>query len=110
MADELFSFCKHTYGQISEAIGTNVIEQKNTISFTSSVQMLEAYRRRLDEDGSYISAITNKDIYSKWFNVVFDCFEISPTYLIDLRTLIAEWRKQLQLSGSLLDENSMLKI
>lgn len=104
MADELFPFCKEIYEQIGETIGINVIEQKNTISFANSVQMLEAYRKRLGEEDSYVSAVTNKDTYSEWFNVVFDCFEIDPTYLINLKDLIAGWRKQLQASSSLIEE------
>lgn len=104
MANELFPFCKDIYTQVSQTIGVNVIEQKNTISFANSVQMLEGYRKRAEEENSYISAVTNKEAQAAYFNFVFDCFEINPTYLINLPLLLSRWRNQLQASSSLLEE------
>lgn len=104
MAEELFPFCREVYTQISQTIGTNVIDQKNTISFANSVQMLEGYRKRAEVENSYISTVTNKEAQAAYFNFVFDCFEINPTYLINLPLLLSRWRNQLQASSSLFEE------
>ena len=66
--------------------------------------MLDGYRKRAVEPASYISTITNRKLLDPYFNFVFDCFEINPTYLIDLQTLLPAWRNHLENKSSIIAE------
>src|SRR5215831_8439198 len=46
MIDELLSFAWNAYTEIGNNIGETLIEQKNTIAFAPSVQMLQTYEKR----------------------------------------------------------------
>lgn len=107
MAEELLPFLWEEYHSLAAELGVPIIEQKNTIAFSPSFQMKETYEKRLQEPGSFIKHVedTQKKKLSEHFNFIFNCYEIDPTYSINLHPLIHEWRKKLVSNDALLKEN-----
>jgi len=106
MIEKLLPFAWNAYTAFGNDIGETIIEQKNTITFPPSQQMLETYQKRAGEANTYIQPCTkNNDEYQQWFNFIFGCYEINPTYLLNLHPLLNGWRKKLIEANSLLEEH-----
>ena len=105
MIEELLSFAWNAYSEIGNDLGETIIEQKNTIAFPPSVQMLQTYEKRATEENSFIQSFEkNEEQFHEYFNFAFRTYTINPTYLIYLHPLLNEWRKKLIDSTSLLEE------
>jgi len=104
MAEELLPFVWNEYNAFALDLDTKLIEQKDTIVFPPSPQMLETYQKRSSETGSYVHPAVNPEEYTQWFDFVFDCYSINPTYIINLHSLMNDWRKKLLHTNSLLEE------
>src|SRR6476620_11310628 len=84
MIETLLPFTWEAYSSIGKELNETIIEQKNTISFAPSYQMKETYEKRMSETDSYISSIADNEQYKAFFNYIFGCYSIEPTYLINL--------------------------
>src|ERR1041385_3675398 len=75
MIEELLPFSWDAYNAIGTDIGKTIIEQKNTIAFPPSVQMLETYQKRAGEANTFIQCFEEEEKQlHKYFNFAF------PTY------------------------------
>jgi glycine/D-amino acid oxidase-like deaminating enzyme len=113
MIETLLPFAWEACNSIGNEFAETIIEQKNTISFAPSYQMKETYEKRMSEAGSYIKPVADNEAYKQYFNYIFDCYSIEPTYLINLYPLLKGWRIKLAESKSLSDESfdiSMLAV
>lgn len=105
MIEDLLSFAWNVYTEIGNEIGEAIIEQKNTIAFSLSPQMLETYEKRANEANTFIQRLDKgEEQLHQLFNFAFPTYAIHPTYLICLHTLLNGWRKKLVDSSSLLEE------
>jgi len=105
MIEDLLPFAWNAYSEIGNDIGETIIEQKNTIAFPTSVQMLQTYGKRANEENSYIHSFEkNEEQFHQYFNFIFHSYIINPTYLIYLHPLLHGWRKKLIESNSLIEE------
>ncbi|MBG9376639.1 FAD-binding oxidoreductase [Panacibacter sp. DH6] len=104
MIETLLPFCFDAYTEIGNAINESLIFKKNTITFSPSLQMDETYRKRMQETGSYIQELPDAVIWKDYFNSLFGCYLIAPTYLVNLHPLLKGWRKKLQHQQCLLEE------
>lgn len=104
MIEALLPFAWNAYQEIGVHIGKTIIETKNTVSFAPSFQMKETYEKRMAEPDTYIKDITDSTIYKQYFDYIFNCFGIEPTYLIHLHPLLEGWRNKLRQSNDLLEE------
>jgi glycine/D-amino acid oxidase-like deaminating enzyme len=105
MIETLLPFAWEAYSNVGKELNETIIEQKNTISFAPSYQMKETYEKRMSETDSYISSIADNEQYKAFFNYIFGCYSIEPTYLINLHPLLKGWRKKLSDSNSLSEES-----
>lgn len=105
MIEELLPFAWNAYSEIGNDIGETIIEQKNTIAFPPSAQMLETYQKRANEANTFIQRFEeDEEQLHECFNFAFPAYAINPTYLIYLHPLLNSWRKKLIESNSLLEE------
>ncbi|HEY6978295.1 MAG TPA: FAD-dependent oxidoreductase [Chitinophagaceae bacterium] len=105
MIEKLLPFAWDEYTAIGKDIDELVIEQKNTIAFSPSQQMFEAYNKRANEANTYIQQLAETgERYHQWFNFIYPAYIINPTYLIYLHPLLNGWRKKLIEINSLLEE------
>jgi glycine/D-amino acid oxidase-like deaminating enzyme len=105
MIEDLLPFSWNTFSAFGDDIGETIIEQKNTIAFPSSVQMLQTYEKRANEENSYVQSLgEGEEKFHEYFDFAFHTYAINPTYLIHLHTLLNGWRKKLVARGELLEE------
>lgn len=105
MADELLPFADKAYSLLGVELNETLIEQKNIIAFPPSLQMKEAYDKKIDEEGGYILPIEkNGNELKQLFDYIFEAVTISPVYLINLLPLLKRWRNKLEEQNSLLPE------
>lgn len=105
LADVLFPFAEKSYVQLGQALNAVFLYRRNVIDFFPSPQMRNTFVDHLSENDTYLHAYPDQNRFNDWFHYDFGCGEIGPAYTVDLNLLLTLWRKNLQASGSLLEEN-----
>ena len=106
MADILMSYTWGAYKAIGQDIGVDVIRQANIIAFPPSLQMRDAYDKRINEENSYIKPVPadKMALYAEVCYPFFGAAEIDPVWLVDLFPLLNGWRKKLRQEGGLMED------
>ncbi|MEP6465498.1 MAG: FAD-dependent oxidoreductase [Parafilimonas sp.] len=105
MADELLPFVWKAYSELSTALTSEYISQKNMLVFATAPDVQNAFKTRMNEQNSYINSSTVKKEYlHTYFNFPFDVFEISPCYVVEMRALLKQYREYLEEKNRLIDE------
>ena len=102
MIDDVMPFAKNAYDEISAHVGVSVVQQKNIIDFFPSPQMRLAFQERANESSKYLSIPEDQSAWRNVFNDDFGFGEISPCLLVDLNTLLDNYRAKVQ--SNLLEE------
>jgi glycine/D-amino acid oxidase-like deaminating enzyme len=105
MIEELLPFTWHTYSEIGHALDITAISQKNIIDFFPTPQMLEAFKKRVEEGAHYLHAYPEQNHFNSFLNYDFGCGEIRPVYTAHTEILLPAWRQLLKNKNSLLEEN-----
>jgi glycine/D-amino acid oxidase-like deaminating enzyme len=103
--EKLMPFAVTAYRQLEQELNVSLIRQCNILDFHPTPQMQLAFTERLPVEQDYLRLPDNADQWKTYFNYPFGIGEINPCWLIDLCTLLAAWRTQLQLRQLLLEEN-----
>ena len=101
--EELLPFALDAYGELGKNLEKDVIKQCSILDFHASLQMKEAFEKRLTEEQEYL----HKSFGSTWnnyFNYHFNLGEISPCLLVDINAILEKWRDKLQQQNALLTE------
>jgi glycine/D-amino acid oxidase-like deaminating enzyme len=98
------SFAEDAYRQFEKEFGVEVARQCNVLDFHSTLQMKEAFEKRLNEGESFLKH-HDETTWKKYLNFIYGVGEVDPCLLIDLHTLLHTWRNELKRSNALLDEN-----
>ncbi len=104
MIEDLLSFAKTTYAELSDFLQASLITPKSIIDFFPSPQMREAFIERVAEDDTYLHAFPDQNSFNPFFNYEFGCGEICPCYVVNFQSLLRLWRNYLQDSGAVLNE------
>jgi glycine/D-amino acid oxidase-like deaminating enzyme len=104
MIDELMPFARSAYGEFGSFLDQRLIEDVSVIDFFPSVQMLQAFQKRFDEDPAYLRPEENREKYATWFQYELGWGAISPCLLVDVVKLLAAWRDWLS-KNNLLTES-----
>lgn len=92
MIDELMSFAFTAYGEIGKSLDDSFIKEISLIDLFPSVQMLQAFNKRFDEDKTHLLPGEDREKYSAWFRYDFGWGEIRPCALVNVEGLLARWR------------------
>lgn len=103
MIDELMPFALDAYGRFGEMMEEKFIEESTVIDFFPSVQMLQAFQKRYEEDRSYLHAGADPEKYKPWFDYDFGWAAIRPCYLVMVDNLLTSWRGWLKNNGLILE-------
>jgi len=104
MIDELLPFVWHAYSEIGYVLDIQAISQKNIIDFFPSPQMLDSFRKRVEEGCQYLHPFPEQNQFNHLFNYDFGCGEIRPVYTAQTEILLPAWRQQLKTNTHLLEE------
>jgi len=92
MIDELLPFAFYSYSELGHILGDSFIEEVSLIDLFPTVQMLQAFQKRMEEDKTYLYEGEEREKYSAWFKYDLGWGAISPCALINIEKLLSQWR------------------
>lgn len=102
--EKLMPYAVNAYRTFGEKLATPIIRQCNILDFHPTPQMVLAFAERQPEEKEFLRIPDYADQWKIYFNYDFTIGEIDPCWLIDLNTLLAGWRLQLQKQESLIED------
>lgn len=96
MASFLLEFCTDAYKDIGNELGIDCICRTDILHSFPTVQMRDAFTKRLPDLGQYLEPVTDTSEWTQIFEMPFGLGSIRPALLIDLNHLLANWRHKLQ--------------
>jgi glycine/D-amino acid oxidase-like deaminating enzyme len=103
MIDELLPFASSSYGEIGKFLEDSFINEVSVIDFFPSVQMLQAFQKRFEEDPAYLFPGEDREKYSEWFRYDLGWGAIQPCALVNVENLLTRWRAWLKKRGLLME-------
>ena len=91
MIDELMPFATHAYQEIGKFLGESFIDKTSVIDFFPSVQMLQSFQKRYEEDPAYLLPGEDQEKYNDWFRYELGWGSIQPCFLINVEKLLKVW-------------------
>jgi glycine/D-amino acid oxidase-like deaminating enzyme len=105
MIDELMPFAAKTYQEIGEFLKGNFMEETSVIDFFPTVQMLQAFGKRFEEDPTWLVPGREREKYAEWFRYDLGWGTIQSCQLVNVEGLLTAWRNQLILNDLLIEED-----
>lgn len=102
--EELLPFALHAYTTLGKELNAELVQQSSILDFHPSLQMKEAFEKRLHEEEEYLYIPQKGDDWKQYFNYNYGVGGINPCLLIDLNSMLSNWRKKLKDDNSLLEE------
>jgi glycine/D-amino acid oxidase-like deaminating enzyme len=103
MIDELMSFASGAYKEIGESLENSFIKEMSVIDFFPSVQMLQAFQKRYEEDRTFLLPGEDREKYADWFRYELGWGKIHPCQLVEVEKLLKDWRSWLKRNGLLVE-------
>src|SRR4028119_893400 len=91
--EELLPFALKAYKELENEFREDLVKQYSILDFHPSMQMKEAFEKRLSEEQEYLHNHSTFE-WKQFFNYHFDIGEISPCLLIDINALLNTWRER----------------
>jgi hypothetical protein len=104
MIDELIPFSVNAYGEMGSFLQKSVIDEISVIDFFPSVQMLQAFQKRFEEDPAYLIPGDDREKYASSFWYDLGWGAISPCLLVKVEKILDGWREWLK-KNQLLEES-----
>lgn len=105
LIDELLPFCWNAYTEVGNVLHTSLIRQSNVLDFHTTPQMQEAFASRLQEEHTLLRVPENTSYWQQYFRFNYGIGEVTPCWLIDLQTLLQQWRQYLIQHHALLEDD-----
>lgn len=102
--EELLPFSIKAYKAFGNEMNVDLMKETNIIDFHPTLQMRDAFENRLQEEPEYLHSVNDEE-YKSYFNYNYGAGKVSPCLLIDLQTMLSEWRNKLLAAESLLEES-----
>lgn len=103
MIDELMPFAKNAYREIGNFLEENFIDEISLIDFFPTVQMLQAFQKRYEEDPAYLYPGEDREKYAEWFRYDLGWGAIHPCQLVNVEKLLTSWRIWLKENNCLVE-------
>ncbi len=104
MIEELLPFARHAYTQLGDELNAALIQRCNVLDFHPTPQMHDAFVQRMSEEKDYLHTASNEEQWQKYFRYNYGIGEVNHCLLVDLQTMLHEWRKKILHQNILLEE------
>lgn len=104
MIDDVLPWAKKTYAELSDFFDTSFIQHKNIIDFFPSAQMQDSFVKRVTEANPYLRTFPDQNRFNDYFNYSYGCGEICPAYVVNLSSLLHQWRCFISETGRLIEQ------
>jgi glycine/D-amino acid oxidase-like deaminating enzyme len=95
MIDDVMPFAVNAYQNVEKELNISLIQKSNILDFHPTPQMQLAFEERLPQEPQYLKKAEQPEQWQQYFNYPFGIGETNPCWLIDINTLLIEWRKKL---------------
>lgn len=102
--EELLPFAVETYKNFGEELHSRIVTSTNILDFHASPQMKDAFEKRIAHGEAFLQNASGADDWKTYFNYYFGAGIISPCLLVDLHTMLYNWRQKLEENHALLEE------
>jgi glycine/D-amino acid oxidase-like deaminating enzyme len=96
MIHELIPFAFHSYGELGSFLDDSFIQEVSLIDLFPSVQMLQAFQKRMEEDNTHLYPGEDREKYSTWFRYDLGWGSVKPCAVVNVENLLARWRAWLK--------------
>ena len=103
MIDTLLPNAVNAYKELGKDLNKTLIKASPVVLLHPSLQMKESFEYRLTHENVYLSTNNSSD-FETFFKIPFGTGQIDSSYWIDLNTMLAAWKKQLQQANSFIEE------
>jgi glycine/D-amino acid oxidase-like deaminating enzyme len=103
MIEELMSLAKNAYREIGNFLDEIFINETSVIDFFPTVQMLQAFQKRYEEDPVYLFPGEDGEKYAEWFRYDLGWGAIHPCQLVNVEKLVTNWRTWLKENNNLVE-------
>lgn len=104
MIDELMPFASGAYDEIGKFLNEHFISKTSVVDFFPTVQMLQAFQKRFEEDPAYLLLGDDREKYSEWFKYDLGWGAVQPCLLVNVEKLLTAWRIWLKKNNRLSEE------
>lgn len=101
--EELMPFAFHSYGELGNFLNESFIQEVSLIDLFPSVQMLQAFQKRMEEEKTYLYPGDDREKYSAWFRYDLGWGSVRPCALVSVENMLARWRVWLRIKESLIE-------
>jgi glycine/D-amino acid oxidase-like deaminating enzyme len=92
MIDELMPFAFDSYRTVGQYLEEEFINEIKLIDLFPSVQMLQAFQKRMEEDKTYLETGDDREKYAEWFRYDFGWGVVNPCALVQVEKFLEMWR------------------
>ena len=104
MAETLLPFALEAYTNMGNELGIRCIQSTRILHSFPSMQMKEAFEKRLPELSEYLTVPEDQDYWKSLMEIPYGLGSISPALLIDLNLLLNSWKSALENKQQLIQE------
>ena len=104
MIDELMSFAKDAYRDMSATLGVEGMRRASVVDFFPTAQMRLAFLQRYEEDPQFLQLPANEHDWDELFHYELGYGMIAPCCLVDLPKLLVAARGRMRSLGVLREE------
>lgn len=102
---EIMPWLSTTLENYSKKANTSFMSEKPIMTFPASLQMQEAYEKRISEKNGYIKEDKHPANSASYFNYFFKPYAISPAYVVHAKAIIQYVQIKLKANSSWIAEN-----
>jgi glycine/D-amino acid oxidase-like deaminating enzyme len=91
MIEEIMPFAVNSYRQFGGLMDETFLEETSVIDFFPTVQMLQSFQKRFDEDPTYLASGNDPLKYTEWFRYDLGWGAVQPSYVVRVEKLLNSW-------------------
>jgi glycine/D-amino acid oxidase-like deaminating enzyme len=104
MIEEFMPFAIKAYQEFGNFLDEIFINETSVIDFFPSVQMLQSFQKRYEEDPAYLLPGDEREKYAEWFRYDLGWGLIYPCQLVNVEKLMTCWRGWLKKNNNLVED------
>ncbi len=104
MIDQLLPHAQHTYGMLGELLNSTIYKPCSILDFPLTSEHATTFAERQQAESRYLQNRANTTSLAEYFRFNYGVGQVHPALLVDINTLLTEWRKRLAATRSLLQD------
>ncbi len=104
MIDDLLPFAHEAYTAMGKDLGVPLVRQCDILDFHLTHDNSTLFEEKQRAETTYLHRVTDREHWGGYFRFNYGVGRVAPVLLVDIRAMLAAWKKRLTAIGSLLEE------